>query len=121
MRERLRAAFHHELASARRAEVGGDFARAWRDLERAHILSQAYAREHVRVHAQMFTFAWRRGDFRELLGQVPRLLLAAPGSWTRRAPRGNTGGANVGIFTPMEIPHDLESLLRGEESPRASQ
>jgi hypothetical protein len=59
----------------------------------------------------MFGLAWRRRDLRELFGQLPRLLLAAPGSWTGRAPRGNTGGADVGIFTPMEIPPDLSALL----------
>jgi hypothetical protein len=59
----------------------------------------------------MFSFALRRGDLRELLGQLPRLLLAAPGSWTGRAPRGNTGGGDVGIFTPLEIPADLAALL----------
>lgn len=68
----------------------------------------------------MFAFAWRRRDVRELLGQLSRLLLAAPGSWTGRAPRGNTGGAGVGIFTPMEIPADLAALLseRGPSSGR---
>ncbi|HVH17070.1 MAG TPA: DUF3703 domain-containing protein [Myxococcota bacterium] len=33
-----------------------------------------------------------------------------------RAPRGNTGGADVGIFAPMEIPDDLASLLKGDRS-----
>jgi hypothetical protein len=112
MNERLGQAFSQELTAARRAECEGDLARAWRALERAHVLSQAYAGPHLRVHARMFAFAWRRRDLRELLGQLPRLLLAAPGSWTGRAPRGNTGGADVGIFTPMQIPADLESLLR---------
>jgi hypothetical protein len=70
---------------------------------------------NVRVHARMFGFAWRRRDVRELAGQVPRLLLAAPASWTGRAPRGNTGGASVGILTPMEIPPDLEAQLREGE------
>jgi hypothetical protein len=62
----------------------------------------------------MFGFAWRQRNLREMLGQLPRLALAAPGSWTGRAPRGNTGGADVGIFTPMPIPADLETLLRAD-------
>jgi hypothetical protein len=116
MHEKLRSAFREELTVSRRAERENDLARAWRHLERAHVLSQAHAWPHLRVHGQMFAFAWRRRDARELLGQVPRLLLAAPGSWTGRAPRGNTGGANVGIFTPMEIPAELRGLLSGEDS-----
>ena len=113
MNERLRRAFDAELSAAARAEANDEPRRAWRHLERAHVLSQAHAGPHLRVHGRMFAFAWRSGDPRELLGQLPRLLLAAPGSWTGRAPRGNTGGADVGIFTPMEIPAELEGLLVG--------
>lgn len=111
MNEELRSAFLEELRVARRAEQEADVARAWRHLERAHVLSQPDAWPHLRVHGRMFAFAWRRRDARELLGQLPRLLLAAPGSWTGRAPRGNTGGAGAGIFTPMQIPADLAELL----------
>jgi hypothetical protein len=113
MKPALRSAFEAELAAARVAEAGGEARVAWRSLERAHVLSQPFAAPHLRVHLTMAAFAWRRSDVRELLGQLPRLLLAAPGSWTGRAPRGNTGGSDVGIFTPMEIPQDLQALLEG--------
>lgn len=112
MKGSLRAAILRELERARKLEREIAFRRAWAHLERAHVLSQAKAWPHVRVHLLMAGFACRRRDLREVLGQIPRILLAAPGSWTGRAPRGNTGGANVGIFTPMEIPADLEVLLR---------
>ncbi|MDI1477605.1 DUF3703 domain-containing protein [Polyangium sp. y55x31] len=100
-----------ELDASTAAEANGDMATAWRALERAHILSQAFAVAHTGVHWAMFRFAYRRGDVREMLGQVPRLLLAAPGSLLGRAPLGNTGGANVGIFRPMPIPEDLRAKL----------
>ncbi|SEK76465.1 Protein of unknown function [Stigmatella aurantiaca] len=112
MNPQLRGHFERELHDSREAEARGELAAAWRFLERAHILSQAYAGPHLRVHGAMFAFAWRRRDWREWRGQWPRLLLAAPGSWTGRAPRGNTGGANVGLFTPMAIPEDLQEWLR---------
>lgn len=111
MAPRLREAFTRELAVALADESDGDFARAWDHLERAHVLSQAHAWPHLRVHGRMLGFAWRRRDLREFVGQLPRLLLAAPGSWTGRAPRGNTGGARVGIFTPMTIAGDLAAFL----------
>jgi len=114
VKQQLRDAFLGELAGARAAESEHDFARAWSHLERAHVLSQAHAWPHLRVHGRMLACAWHRRDLREAAGQLPRLLLAAPGSWTGRAPRGNTGGADVGIFTPMAIPADLEALLRGD-------
>jgi hypothetical protein len=112
MPSKLRDPFESELRQALEARARGDAANEWRALERAHVLSQAHAWPHVRVHGWMFAYAWRHHDWRELVGQLPRLLLAAPGSWTGRAPRGNTGGANVGIFTPMAIPSDLQALLR---------
>jgi hypothetical protein len=111
MTPKLRAAFEAELRDAHHTESQGDLARAWRHLERAHILSQAYAGPHVRVHCRMFAFGWRRRDARELAGQLARILVAGPGSWLGRAPLGNTGGANVGILTPMPIPEDLRALL----------
>jgi hypothetical protein len=100
-----------ELDDARLAEQERDLERAWRHLERAHVLSQAYGGAHVRVHARMLGFGWRRRDAREVLGQLVRVLVAGPGSWLGRAPLGNTGGANVGINTPMPIPEDLQKLL----------
>jgi len=113
MESTLRGPFLDELASARRAEDTLDLARAWRHLERAHVLSQGHAGPHVRVHGRMLGFAVRRGDLREALLQLPRLILAAPGSILGRAPSGNTGGGNVGMFTPMAIPPDLQAILDG--------
>jgi hypothetical protein len=107
----VHSVFVRELEHARNAESDGEVARLWTHLERAHVLSQAHAWSHVRVHVRMAAFALRRRDLREILGQIPRILLAAPGSWTGRAPRGNTGGVNVGISTPMEILADLQALL----------
>jgi hypothetical protein len=104
-----------ELSRARDLEATGAHAEAWTALERAHVVSQAMAWPHVRVHLRMLGFAWRRRDWREIAGQLPRILLAAPGSLLGRAPRGNTGGARVGIFTPMTIPDDLQRILDGRE------
>jgi len=111
MNPRLREHFEKELRQSTEAERRGELASAWTFLERAHILSQAHVLPHLQVHWRMFTFAWRGRNWRELLGQVPRLILATPGSLLGRAPLGNTGGANVGIFTPMPIPEDLQALL----------
>jgi hypothetical protein len=59
----------------------------------------------------MLLFAVRRRDLREVLGQMVRVTLAAPASWLGRAPIGNTGGADVGLLTPMPLPDDLRALL----------
>jgi hypothetical protein len=69
----------------------------------------------------MLGFAIRVADPREGIGQLFRVLVAAPGSWTGRYPVGNTGGANVSAFEPMPIPDDLRDLLapRTDDLPAA--
>lgn len=114
MRRKLREAFEGELAQARDAEHSGRLDQTWKHLERAHVLSQADAGAHVRVHLAMLAFGCRRRDLREVVGQVARLFVAAPGSWLGRAPIGNTGGANVGMFKPMPIPDELQQILNAD-------
>jgi Protein of unknown function (DUF3703) len=110
-RSGLRAAWLDERAGARAARQGGNVAAEWRHLERAHILSQPMAGAHVRTHLAMLAYALRRRDPREIVGQVLRVIVAGPGSWTGRYPAGNTGGANVSAFQPMPVPDDLRTIL----------
>jgi hypothetical protein len=51
-----------------------------------------------------------RRDFREVAGQLSRMLAALLFSriWV---PVGNTGGANVSAFSRMPIPADLQAIL----------
>jgi hypothetical protein len=111
VRTRLHAAWAGELDAARAARASGDRSAEWTHLERAHILSQPMAGAHVRTHVAMFTAALRRRDRHELVGQLFRIIVAAPGSMTGKYPVGNTGGANVNAFAPMPIPDDLRTLL----------
>lgn len=90
---------------------------AWQLLERAHILSQPFAGLHVKVHARMFGRAFRDRKWRELFGQLPRLLLAGPGSWLGRYPVGNRGTTVISMFQPEPLPSDLESLLSEKTKP----
>jgi len=107
----LRGAWSDERAAARRARQQGDLNTEWAHWERAHILSQPMAGPHVRTHVGMLAYGLRHHDRREVLGQVLRLLVAAPGTWTGRYPVGNTGGANVSALLPMPIPDDLQAIL----------
>ena len=66
---------------------------------------------HTRTHLAMLGVAFRRRDRREIIGQLLRLTVAGVGSWTGRYPIGNTGGADVGVFTVMPIPADLRVVL----------
>lgn len=68
---------------------------------------------HVRTHVATLGYGLRHRDRREIFGQLVRLVVAAPGTWTRRYPVGNTGGANVSALKPMPIPDDLQTVLHG--------
>ena len=114
-RTRLRDGWASELAAARTARAAGNTKTEWQHLERAHILSQPLAGAHFRTHLAMFAVALRRRDGRELVGQVFRIIVAAPGSALGKYPVGNTGGADVSAFAPMPIPEDLRPLLPGIE------
>lgn len=118
MNTTLSTFLEHELRCAVVTERAGDLPTAWRHLERAHILSQAFAWPHTRVHMRMLAFGWRRRDLREVLGQIARIIGGGPASLLGRAPRGNTGGARVGIMTPMAIPDDLAAMLDTANHPR---
>jgi hypothetical protein len=113
---RLRAAWNDEIGAARTARRDGDVRAEWTHLERAHILSQPMAGPHVRTHAAMFGAAVRRRDVREIVGQTFRIVVAGPGSMTGRYPVGNTGGADVSAFRPMEVPSDLRAFFETTEA-----
>ena len=98
------------LLRGREAFLNGDLDRAWVALSEAHILAQPSAYLHSLVHYRMLVLALRTFHLREVWGQLLRLLVAAPGSWSGRYPRGNTGRSHVSMFQPMAIPESLEPL-----------
>jgi hypothetical protein len=104
----VREAIARELALA--ASAAGDTER-WQPLERAHILSQPWPWPHTAVHWRMLRLAVGQRNRREALGQVVRLVVAAPGSVSGRYPQGNTGRASVGLLEPMPVPDDLAQIL----------
>jgi len=110
MRAALRGAYELELREAERLLADDDLRGAFGRLERAHVLGQRSTTAHVRAHWAMLRLAWRHRDVREVRGQVGRILGAALVTWLW-VPDGNTGGANVSAFRPMEIPQDLRRLL----------
>ena len=114
----LREAWLDERTAAKSARERGDLEGEWQHLERAHILSQPMAGAHVHTHVLMLGAAFRRRDPHEVLGQMFRLVVAGPGSLTGRYPVGNTGGADVSAFKPMEIPADLRAALEAEDEAR---
>ncbi len=56
-----------------------DFRLAWKQMEEAHIFSQPFARLHFYVHWEMLILALRERSYREVFGQILRLIVAVPG------------------------------------------
>lgn len=105
----VRAAYRAEMYAARTTRAPEE---RWRHLERAHIISQPWPWPHTANHVAMFVLALAQRDRREALGQIIRIIVAAPGSALGRYPEGNTGRARVSLTQPMPLPADLAHLLR---------
>lgn len=112
MPDGLRVHYREELENFRNEMARGNLQLAWRHLERAHILGQSWPREHSHVHWIMLKFGIQIKDTREIVWQIPRLLVGGVKSFVGTIPVGNTGGANVPPLQPMEIPADLEAQLK---------
>lgn len=85
--------------------------RAFHHLERAHVLGQASTRQHVRAHIAMLQWAIRQRAFRELFGQLMRIVGAATKTAIGLVPEGNTGGADISPFRRLPIPNDLRNQI----------
>ncbi len=107
----MRRVIADEMILFRAARASGEWAAAWRHLERAHIVSQLHLGLHLASHVSMLGFAVEQRDWRETVGQIVRLALAPLGSLTGRIPVGNTGRSNVSAFQPMPVPEDLRRAI----------
>ncbi len=107
----LRPYFEKELEDFRANLNAAHYQVAWRHLERAHIIGQAFPIQHSYVHWLMLKFGFQIKNYKEVIGQIPRLLVGGVKSFVGHIPVGNTGGANVPPLLPMEIPEDLKQIL----------
>ncbi|MFK8054826.1 MAG: DUF3703 domain-containing protein [Saprospiraceae bacterium] len=103
--------FNEELVSYQSALSNGNLSVAWRHLERAHILGQAYPIPHTHVHWKMLQFGVRIKSLKEVVGQIPRLLVGGIKSFVGKIPVGNPGGANVPALKPFPIEAELQNIL----------
>lgn len=104
--------FEKEMEGAKHEFQKGNYQSSWNHLERAHIIGQKYPYEHTYVHWKMLLFGIRIKNSKEVMGQIPRLLVGGVKSFVGKIPVGNTGGANVPPLRPMEIPEDIQEILK---------
>ena len=112
MTDDLRAVFELELQAGLTAAEAWDHERAFQHLARAHILGQRSTFRHAYVHWLMLKLGLELRDWREVGGQIARIVSALLFSriWV---PAGNSGLANVSALKPMPVPEDLRVLLEG--------
>lgn len=116
MPKALQPFYQEELTKAVVALKKGHYMISWRHLERAHILAQPYPCQHTTVHWRMFLFGIKVKNWKEVMGQIPRLLVGGIKSFVGNIPVGNTGGANVPPLLPMEIAKDLAEIINNTKT-----
>lgn len=109
--ELLKPYYNKELQSYRQEVQKNNLQKAWQHLERAHIIGQSFPYEHSFVHWKMLQFGFKIKNAKEIIGQIPRLLIGGVKSFVGKVPIGNTGGANVPPLKPLPLAPELEQLL----------
>lgn len=98
----------------RQALLEGDHKKVVFHLSRVHILSQNSVMRHMATHLIMFLYALLKCDFKEVFGQMLRLVVTIPGHIFGKVPRGNIGWSTVGLTEVMPIPDDLKEVMEGD-------
>ncbi|SDU15528.1 DUF3703 domain-containing protein [Halopseudomonas salegens] len=114
MKTALQLAIAQAFQQAEYAKQEQRSADAFQWLERAHILTQRQPLLHARSHWMMLALGWQTNDYREVAGQIPRIVAALLFSrvWV---PFGNTGRSRVSAFKPMPISAELKELLSNSD------
>ena len=112
MTKKLKPFYEEEFRAYKQHLEAGALQQAWSHLERAHVIGQAYPYQHSFVHFKMLQFGIKIKSGREVLGQIPRLLVGGVKSFVGRIPIGNTGGANVPPLKPLPISPEILEVFK---------
>lgn len=121
MNPRQRAAFDREISLGSDLMTAGDLERAFKHLERAHIVGQMFVGAHSKAHWLMLTLEVRRRRAGAVFGQAVRLILGAIGSAVGVVPAGNTGGTDISMFKRLPIAPELQAIIDDSSSGRADE
>jgi hypothetical protein len=117
MNARRRLAFDREIALSEQLAAAGDLERAFRHLERAHVIGQTSVAAHSKAHWLMLRLELRRRRPGAVLGQATRLILGAIGSAIGVVPVGNTGGTDISMFKRLPIAPELQAIIESAPGP----
>ncbi len=107
----LKPYYQKELTDYQNELGNKNWQSAWKHLERAHIIGQKYPYTHSYVHWKMLKFGIKIKSWREVLGQIPRLVFGGVKSFVGKIPVGNPGGSNVPPLKPFPIETELISIF----------
>ncbi len=107
----LKSFYDLELGKYEIEYTSGNLPGAWKHLERAHIIGQSYPYAHTYVHWKMLQFGFKIKSTKEVLGQIPRLIVGGIKSFVGQIPVGNPGGANVAPLKAFAIEKDLQDIF----------
>ncbi|WP_405250702.1 DUF3703 domain-containing protein [Dokdonia sp. Asnod3-C12] len=110
--KKLSPFYEDELRAYSKAYRAGDLQLAWNHLERAHIIGQRYPYNHTYVHWKMLQFGVRIKSSKEVIGQIPRLVVGGVKSFVGKIPVGNPGGANVAPLQAFPIEVEIQNIFK---------
>ncbi len=84
----------------------------------AHIVGQTDIRLHAHSHWLMLGFAFQTREWKEVAGQLFRLMLVPLGHAFGRLPVGNIGRATVSAFRPMALDPEMRLLIVQARAPQ---
>lgn len=118
MNSALAAAIATALSAGGSALREGEPLAALVHFERAHVLGQWHTVAHLRAHWGMLVAGVALRDYREVAGQLYRIVGAVLLTPVGCLPVGNSGRARVSALSPMPIDQLTRSLLVSD--PRSS-
>lgn len=107
----LKPFFKQSLQDYATALNKNEMGKAWHHLEKAHVIGQRYPYHHSLVHWKMLVFGCRIKSVKEVIGQLPRLMVGGIKSFVGTIPVGNTGGANVPPMQSMPIQQEIREIF----------
>jgi hypothetical protein len=100
-------------ASARRRNHAGI---EFKHLEIAHVLGQESTYQHSKLHCLMLVWGLRQRRWREVLGQLFRIIGALSTTAIGLVPPVNNGGSNISLFAPHALSQEYsEIILRAKQ------
>jgi len=106
----LKTVFYHQLNLGKKELLKRDFKTSFYHFENAHVIGQKHIIRHTISHYYMLIFGIKTNSFKEIIGQVLRIIAAILFTFIW-VPKGNTGGSNISPIKIMPIRKALKKYF----------